>query len=91
MKSAVIQFPASNCDRDAQVALEQMTGRKVPLVWHQDSELPDVDLTPAGPANTSARNSTPPTRSSATRTAAPRARGQIPAVPNGLRGWNSGR
>jgi len=44
MKSAVVQFPASNCDRDAQVALEQMTGRKVPLVWHQDSQLPDVDL-----------------------------------------------
>jgi phosphoribosylformylglycinamidine synthase len=44
MKSAVIVFPASNCDRDAAVALEQMTGKKVHLVWHQDSELPDVDL-----------------------------------------------
>ena len=27
MKSAVIVFPASNCDRDAKVALEQMTGK----------------------------------------------------------------
>ena len=44
MKSAVIVFPASNCDRDAAVALEQMTGRKPRMVWHQDSELPDVDL-----------------------------------------------
>ena len=44
MKSAVIVFPASNCDRDAAVALEQMTGRKPHMVWHQDSELPDVDL-----------------------------------------------
>jgi phosphoribosylformylglycinamidine synthase I len=44
MKSAVIVFPASNCDRDAAVALEQMTGRKPHLVWHQDSDLPDVDL-----------------------------------------------
>src|SRR6202161_1120392 len=44
MKSAVIVFPASNCDRDAAVALEQMTGSKPHMVWHQDSELPDVDL-----------------------------------------------
>jgi phosphoribosylformylglycinamidine synthase len=44
MKSAVIVFPASNCDRDAAVALEQMTGRKPHMVWHQDKDLPDVDL-----------------------------------------------
>jgi len=44
MKSAVIVFPASNCDRDAATALEQMTGKKTHMVWHQDSELPDVDL-----------------------------------------------
>ena len=44
MKSAVIVFPASNCDRDAAVALEQMTGKKAHMVWHQDSELPEVDL-----------------------------------------------
>ena len=44
MKSAVIVFPASNCDRDAKVALTQMTGKTPAMVWHQDSELPDVDL-----------------------------------------------
>jgi phosphoribosylformylglycinamidine synthase I len=44
MKSAVIVFPASNCDRDAAVALEQMTGKKAHMVWHQDSDLPEVDL-----------------------------------------------
>ena len=44
MKSAVIVFPASNCDRDAATALEEMTGKKTAMVWHQDSELPDVDL-----------------------------------------------
>ena len=44
MKSAVIVFPASNCDRDAASALERLTGRKAEMVWHQDSELPDVDL-----------------------------------------------
>jgi phosphoribosylformylglycinamidine synthase I len=44
VKSAVIVFPASNCDRDAQTALTQMTGKAPHMVWHQDSELPDVDL-----------------------------------------------
>jgi len=44
MKSAVIVFPAANCDRDAATALEAMTGQKTKMVWHQDSELPDVDL-----------------------------------------------
>ena len=44
MKSAVIVFPASNCDRDAKVALEAMTGKAPAMVWHQDSELPPVDL-----------------------------------------------
>src|ERR1700761_6102912 len=44
MKSAVIVFPASNCDRDAKVALEAMTGNAPHMVWHQDSDLPGVDL-----------------------------------------------
>ena len=44
MKSAVIVFPASNCDRDAAVALKQMTGNAPHMVWHQDKDLPDVDL-----------------------------------------------
>jgi len=44
MKSAVIVFPASNCDRDAATALENMTGEKPAMVWHGDAELPDVDL-----------------------------------------------
>jgi phosphoribosylformylglycinamidine synthase I len=44
MKSAVIVFPASNCDRDAATALKDMTGKTPAMVWHQDSELPEVDL-----------------------------------------------
>jgi phosphoribosylformylglycinamidine synthase I len=44
MKSAVVVFPASNCDRDAAVALEQITGDAPHMVWHGDTELPDVDL-----------------------------------------------
>ena len=41
MKSAVIVFPGSNCDRDIAVALEQVTGRKPAMVWHKDTELPE--------------------------------------------------
>jgi phosphoribosylformylglycinamidine synthase len=41
MKSAVVVFPGSNCDRDLAVALEQVTGRKPALVWHKESDLPD--------------------------------------------------
>jgi phosphoribosylformylglycinamidine synthase len=41
MKSAVIVFPGSNCDRDLGVALEQVIGRAPAMVWHRDAELPD--------------------------------------------------
>lgn len=41
MRSAVIVFPGSNCDRDLAVAIEQVTGRKPAMVWHKDSELPE--------------------------------------------------
>jgi phosphoribosylformylglycinamidine synthase len=44
LRSAVVVFPASNCDRDAAAALEQIAGSKPAMVWHGDSELPDVDL-----------------------------------------------
>jgi phosphoribosylformylglycinamidine synthase subunit PurQ / glutaminase len=44
MKSAVIVFPGSNCDRDAAVALEQASGNAPTMVWHRDTEMPDVDL-----------------------------------------------
>ena len=41
MKTAVIVFPGSNCDRDIAVALEQVTGGKPAMVWHKETELPD--------------------------------------------------
>jgi phosphoribosylformylglycinamidine synthase I len=44
MKSAVITFPGSNCDRDAVDALQKI-GSKVDRIWHQDSNLDnDLDL-----------------------------------------------
>ena len=45
MKSAVIVFPGSNCDRDLAVALEEVSGNKPVMVWHRETELPDgLDL-----------------------------------------------
>lgn len=41
MKSAVIVFPGSNCDRDAHDAIERITGQAPAMVWHQESELPE--------------------------------------------------
>jgi phosphoribosylformylglycinamidine synthase I len=44
MKTAVIVFPGSNCDRDTQVALRDIVGTAPYMVWHRDTEMPDVDL-----------------------------------------------
>ena len=44
MKSAVIVFPGSNCDRDVAVTLEEVTGNKPAMVWHRETEFPSVDL-----------------------------------------------
>lgn len=44
MKSAVIVFPGSNCDRDMAVALEKITGTKPLMVWHQDYDFETVDF-----------------------------------------------
>lgn len=44
MKSAVIQFPGSNCDRDA-LTVMRAEGMNPELVWHDDTHLPDgLDL-----------------------------------------------
>ncbi|WBY17726.1 phosphoribosylformylglycinamidine synthase subunit PurQ [Erythrobacteraceae bacterium WH01K] len=45
MKSAVVTFPGSNCDRDMAVGIELVTGTTPQRVWHGDSELPaDLDF-----------------------------------------------
>jgi phosphoribosylformylglycinamidine synthase len=44
MSAAVIVFPGSNCDRDIAVALEATLGHAPQMVWHGDSDLPNVDL-----------------------------------------------
>jgi phosphoribosylformylglycinamidine synthase subunit PurQ / glutaminase len=45
MKSAVITFPGSNCDRDLAVAIERVTGHAPIRLWHGEQTLPDgLDL-----------------------------------------------
>ena len=43
MKSSVIVFPGSNCDRDVAVALEKFQ-IKNQMVWHDEINLPKTDL-----------------------------------------------
>ena len=43
MKSSIIVFPGSNCDRDIAVALEKMQFKNQ-MVWHKETKLPKTDL-----------------------------------------------
>ena len=43
MKSSVIIFPGSNCDRDMDVALKKF-GFKNQMIWHNDTNIPKSDL-----------------------------------------------
>jgi phosphoribosylformylglycinamidine synthase I len=43
MKSSVIVFPGSNCDRDIEVALEKMQFKNQ-MIWHKETKLPKSDL-----------------------------------------------
>ena len=43
MKSSVIVFPGSNCDRDVSVALKKFKFENK-MVWHDDTTLPKSDL-----------------------------------------------
>ncbi len=51
MKSAVVVFPGSNCDRDLAVALGQVIGRDPVMLWHRETEIPegtDIIAVPGG-------------------------------------------
>ena len=43
MKSSVIVFPGSNCDRDIAVALKKLQFKNS-MIWHKETELPKSDL-----------------------------------------------
>jgi phosphoribosylformylglycinamidine synthase subunit PurQ / glutaminase len=45
MKSAVIVFPGSNCDRDLAVAIREVSGSAPAMIWHRETALPEgLDL-----------------------------------------------
>ena len=50
MKFAVVVFPGSNCDHDAQYAAEHVLGQQAELVWHKETSLrgADVVILPGG-------------------------------------------
>ncbi len=51
MKTAVIVFPGSNCDRDALTALDALGEHKPTPIWHKETSLPkglDFILVPGG-------------------------------------------
>ena len=44
MKFGVIVFPGSNCDRDVAYVTRDLLGLPTRLIWHQDSDLADIDV-----------------------------------------------
>jgi phosphoribosylformylglycinamidine synthase I len=44
MKFAVIDFPGSNCDHDAEYAISHLLGHTAELVWHKETSLKDADV-----------------------------------------------
>jgi phosphoribosylformylglycinamidine synthase subunit PurQ / glutaminase len=51
MKTAVLVFPGSNCDRDAATAITRVCGQPPAMVWHQETSLPaatDLVVLPGG-------------------------------------------
>ncbi len=51
MKTAVVVFPGSNCDRDVQRAVSETLKTPVEMVWHEETEFvsePDLVILPGG-------------------------------------------
>ena len=44
MKFGIIVFPGSNCDRDVQWVTAGLLGQPTRMIWHQDSDLSDIDV-----------------------------------------------
>src|SRR3954451_17460344 len=44
MKCAVIVFPGSNCDEDADHAARDVLGQQAEYVWHRDTDLKGADV-----------------------------------------------
>ncbi|GAB4469958.1 MAG: phosphoribosylformylglycinamidine synthase subunit PurQ [Elainellaceae cyanobacterium] len=44
MKTGIIVFPGSNCDRDAAMVTRDLLGLPTRMVWHEESDLAGLDL-----------------------------------------------
>jgi phosphoribosylformylglycinamidine synthase I len=44
MTFAVVVFPGSNCDHEAQYMAETVLGQQVRMIWHKDTSLGDADV-----------------------------------------------
>jgi phosphoribosylformylglycinamidine synthase subunit PurQ / glutaminase len=44
LRTSIIVFPGSNCDRDVKVAIERITGFAPQMVWHGDASVPSSDI-----------------------------------------------
>ena len=44
MKFAVVVFPGSNCDHDAQYAAQHVLGQQAEYIWHKDTSLEGADV-----------------------------------------------
>jgi phosphoribosylformylglycinamidine synthase subunit PurQ / glutaminase len=44
MRAGIVLFPGINRERDMAIALERSSGHKPRMIWHQESELGELDL-----------------------------------------------
>ena len=44
MKSHVIVFPGSNCDRDIAVSIKNISGNAPEMIWHKETSIDTSDL-----------------------------------------------
>ncbi|PYD75837.1 phosphoribosylformylglycinamidine synthase subunit PurQ [Novacetimonas pomaceti] len=44
MKAGIVVFPGTNRERDMAIALRSVTGVAPRMIWHRETELPDLDL-----------------------------------------------
>jgi phosphoribosylformylglycinamidine synthase subunit PurQ / glutaminase len=44
LRTSVIVFPGSNCDRDVKTAIERVTGFAPKMVWHGEDSVPSSDV-----------------------------------------------
>lgn len=44
MKTGVVVFPGSNCERECAEAMEKSSGKKSVMLWHKETSIPNLDL-----------------------------------------------